>query len=895
VTDYSKLVCPKCQRQLRVRTEYAGKVIACKFCGQAFVVTPRPAPTAAPAQAAGSRTASLDDKILRLRHELAAEDARGTQSPHTNVARLAEPLSPTQPEGAELNELAGLWRDLEAARTEREQVVAELETLRREVGETAGENERRLTDLAAELDSVRAARDLALRELETLRGHVAEVEAQYRGASESAAHHERRLTDVTGELESIRAARDEALRKAKTLRDQVAELERAHAETTQSHESAMQQAQSRWEAERQTLQAEAESRHGDAAAAHERQLRQEQARAAEALRQWQVRHAEAERRLVEEQAALRTEVERVHREWQSRHEAAVREHEERLGEEREHAAEQLSEHEERQGLLEGERDALRVERNQHAAEREQAAAEVIRLTEGIARHVEASTAASQREKQLADQLQELQSEQQQTLAALRAEASGLRERVQALEAQLASERTARQNETNQLRREQQALQKERDQAERRRRESEEQFKKESDRLKEAASEAQRRQGEHKQTAADKKALTKQVDAARRQLAEKDRQLAAQAKEQTRAAAEQQALREELAAAQRQHEQECAQLRRDADALRAEREAARAAPTPAPEAIQPIVGPSVRERQRPMVEPRRREMPASPAMPAPEPPPLRRQRFSVWACLPLGLLLWLASQPAGLAELTADAATSILFAVTLLLQLRLWDELEERGTNRPARPWRGAGTGAPGGWVHLVLFIAVGGNAAYLAFAFGIFSLPLAVFLVLNLVLLAWYGGLRSLFPGPVAASQVALLKYPAMVYLLGALTHPIPEPPLLLTMALVYLAFSVFELLHDDQLRATSGSAWLLALSMALLLGVSGLIAATLSERSRDAALIQAGATALGAMIFLLLFWRRQRGSAAGVWAYVVFVIAFAWLLNFSLGSQAYALPALPL
>src|SRR5215475_1411024 len=37
VKTYIDLSCPNCQRLLRVRTEYAGKRIACKHCSHAFV------------------------------------------------------------------------------------------------------------------------------------------------------------------------------------------------------------------------------------------------------------------------------------------------------------------------------------------------------------------------------------------------------------------------------------------------------------------------------------------------------------------------------------------------------------------------------------------------------------------------------------------------------------------------------------------------------------------------------------------------------------------------------------------------------------------------------------------------------------------------------------------
>jgi hypothetical protein len=194
-------------------------------------------------------------------------------------------------------------------------------------------------------------------------------------------------------------------------------------------------------------------------------------------------------------------------------------------------------------------------------------------------------------------------------------------------------------------------------------------------------------------------------------------------------------------------------------------------------------------------------------------------------------------------------------------------------------------------MHMLLAAVAAGNAAYCAFSLS--GLQLGVFVAITLTTLLWYRGLRRLFPGPIAASQFALLRYPALVYLVAAPAPAGPEPPLVLALVLVYLCFSVFELLHDARLLAARGSAALLALAMLLMLGVSGLMGVALRDRGESGLPVQGAMTALGAAVFLFLFWRRHRRRAPGGWDYLVFVIGAAWVLNFSLAGREFALPAL--
>jgi hypothetical protein len=255
------------------------------------------------------------------------------------------------------------------------------------------------------------------------------------------------------------------------------------------------------------------------------------------------------------------------------------------------------------------------------------------------------------------------------------------------------------------------------------------------------------------------------------------------------------------------------------------------------------------------------------------------RFPVWACLPLAGFLWVAGLSAGSPSSPREGALQVLFALTLLLQFRLWDEIEDAPVSASSRgPW------------HIVFAFALAWNTAYLAFEQ---AWPrLGLFLALNLAFFAWYKGLRRLCPGPIADAHIALLRYPALVYLI-AVPAPAVAGRLLPALAVVYLCFSAFELLHDGRLRAAEGSAGILALAMLLLLGTSAVMAVELHQKGGLAPVAQVVLTGLGAAVFLVLFWRRVIGRAPGAEPYLIFLIGFAWLLNLSTDGHGLVLPAL--
>src|SRR5262245_31701858 len=112
VNTYIEFSCPGCHHALRVRTEYLGKRISCKYCSHVFQavattgdVQPTAAGPAAPpqadaaAEAARQQVASLETALQQARGELAeraathADEARRASE---EIARLEEQVRALQ-------------------------------------------------------------------------------------------------------------------------------------------------------------------------------------------------------------------------------------------------------------------------------------------------------------------------------------------------------------------------------------------------------------------------------------------------------------------------------------------------------------------------------------------------------------------------------------------------------------------------------------------------------------------------------------------------------------------------------------------------------------------------------------------------------------------------------
>ena len=69
------------------------------------------------------------------------------------------------------------------------------------------------------------------------------------------------------------------------------------------------------------------------------------------------------------------------------------------------------------------------------------------------------------------------------------------------------------------------------------------------------------------------------------------------------------------------------------------------------------------------------------------------------------------------------------------------------------------------------------------------------FLALNAAALLWYGAIAGTWRRKIAGRHLLLLKYPAFVWLIAPVQRPGAE--LLVSMSIVYICCSIYEVFHD--------------------------------------------------------------------------------------------------
>jgi hypothetical protein len=172
-----------------------------------------------------------------------------------------------------------------------------------------------------------------------------------------------------------------------------------------------------------------------------------------------------------------------------------------------------------------------------------------------------------------------------------------------------------------------------------------------------------------------------------------------------------------------------------------------------------------------------------------------ERFKAAIFGPAAVVLTAAALWAGGTSVGAAAAVRTLFlAVVLLLQFRLWDDLEDRERDRRLHPGRvlTRANPAPFRWTCAVLAIAnivllvIGGSRT-------------AVLGLAGLDVFFWiaYGPLRRRFSDRIWRFQILLLKYPVFVGVLAAALGTPIRLRLFTAAVAVYLCACAYEALHD--------------------------------------------------------------------------------------------------
>lgn len=225
----------------------------------------------------------------------------------------------------------------------------------------------------------------------------------------------------------------------------------------------------------------------------------------------------------------------------------------------------------------------------------------------------------------------------------------------------------------------------------------------------------------------------------------------------------------------------------------------------------------------------------------------------------------------------------LVAWTLTFQFRLWDDLMDVAQDRREHPDRVLCRRESFRPFHLLTASLCGANLVL----FGALDWMAnewrrsTLFIVLNMAMFLWYRLRDRSALSNGARSHIALMKYPVFVYLLSGVVTPRGMIPLLLSATLVYLCFSVFELLHNLPLLASPDIDRVLAAEMT---GFGAVMIATVYAsfpQSGMSVLVQSLLAGAGIVALVQLF--RYRHTLSLGQSRYVFVIAFLSLLGIAL------------
>jgi 4-hydroxybenzoate polyprenyltransferase len=202
---------------------------------------------------------------------------------------------------------------------------------------------------------------------------------------------------------------------------------------------------------------------------------------------------------------------------------------------------------------------------------------------------------------------------------------------------------------------------------------------------------------------------------------------------------------------------------------------------------------------------------------------------VWLAILLPLTLVLAALRERVTNL-AESAPAWWLALLLVLQLRLWDDLRDVEQDRQIHPERVLcqAVSLRPFWGLLFVLMAINLGLAMLLRGWH------AVVLLLGLhsLLATWYGWRGSANTWPAFNYHVVLLKYPLIVWMLGAVTvADVVSAPLVVSTVVVYLGVCIFEVAHDPQLWRLRSAQVCLSVECLLLAAIGCLM--VLFERFR--------------------------------------------------------------
>ena len=197
------------------------------------------------------------------------------------------------------------------------------------------------------------------------------------------------------------------------------------------------------------------------------------------------------------------------------------------------------------------------------------------------------------------------------------------------------------------------------------------------------------------------------------------------------------------------------------------------------------------------------------------------RFPASLYLPCAAFLVIAGIAGGRTLSPTGLALASVFALALLLQFRLLDDLSDVAKDRRVYPDRVLAQAVSLVPFFVMLCLCLLANFALAAAQPGPRHRSV-VLLILNAAAFLWYYGLRSILAGKVLGYHVVMVKYPLFVFLLSGDSWN--RWRLFLAMAMVYLCFSIYEALHDRDLQKAPGAVTSLTLEIVALFAVSVLM-----------------------------------------------------------------------
>ena len=237
--------------------------------------------------------------------------------------------------------------------------------------------------------------------------------------------------------------------------------------------------------------------------------------------------------------------------------------------------------------------------------------------------------------------------------------------------------------------------------------------------------------------------------------------------------------------------------------------------------------------------------------------------------------------------------NIVLAALLVMQFRLWDDLNDVDSDRSFSPERVLCQAKSLVGFRIVLGLLFAVNVTLLAAYKS--ELALITFLVLNFLVLAWYSVRERVRIGSVFLQTIVLLKYPVFVYLLGSQAGG-PERMLnsSYAMSLTFLCFCIYELLHDNRVGPFKHVQKWLMIEMVAMVLVGILMLKDGIGRSQLLVFVHTGLVVTGIVVLARSFLRFRNQVPPGRWCYAVFLVGLAWLLNYAVASYPVSVVRVP-